>query len=448
MSKKIETIKMKQDKKGLVPSLRFSEFSNDGDWEKLPLSDVYSFKVTNSFSRDKLNYEKGSVKNIHYGDIHTKFSTLFDITQESVPFINPNQEISNIKTDNYCIEGDIIFADASEDMNDIGKSMEIVNLNNEKLLSGLHTLLARQKKNRLKIGFGGYLFKSKGVRSQVQKEAQGAKVLGISATRLSNIKIAFPLNKKEQQKIADCLSSIDELITAESEKLEAIKNHKKGLMQNLFPSEGKTTPNFRFPEFENSAEWEERALNQITTSIFDGTHQTPKYTEDGIPFFSVENIISGKMNKFISKDDHLVATSKNKPEKGDLLITRIGNIGFSTIIDWDYEFSIYVTLAVIKKDNRFNSSYLHSYLQSEQFQTEIRSKSLINAVPCKINMDELRKTKVLLPKPKEQQKIADCFSCLDDLITSQTQKIEVLKIHKKGLMQQLFPNIDQTNQPK
>jgi type I restriction enzyme S subunit len=139
----------------------------------------------------------------------------------------------------------------------------------------------------------------------------------------------------------------------------------------------------------------------------------------------------------------LVATNKNKPEKGDVLVTRIGNIGFSAVVAWDYEFSIYVTLAVIKKDKKFISGYLHGYMQSERYQREIQSKSLLNAVPCKINMDELRKTEVLFPSLEEQQKIADCLSSIDDLIAAQAQKIEELKAHKKGLMQQLFPAMDE-----
>ncbi len=198
-------------------------------------------------------------------------------------------------------------------------------------------------------------------------------------------------------------------------------------------------PKLRFPEFREAGEWEEKALEKISPSIFDGTHQTPKYTVEGIPFFSVENIVSGNKNKFISRQDYLEATRKNKPEKGDILITRIGNIGFSAIVVWDFEFSIYVTLAAIKKSDKFNSYYLHCYFQSEQYQSEIRSKSLLNAVPCKINMDELRKTKVLLPSPKEQQKIATCLSSLDYLIKAQSEKIKTLQSHKKGLMQQLFP---------
>ena len=243
-SKKI--ILLNDHKKGLMqnffpqegekaPKVRFSEFKNDGNWIKETVGDVYDFKVTNSFAREYLNYEDGSVKNIHYGDIHTKFNTLFDITKENVPFINPDITIEKIRKESYCIAGDMIFADASEDMNDVGKSIEIVNLNKENLVSGLHTLLARQRGKKLAIGFGGYLFKSDWIRKQIQREAQGAKVLGISATRISNVQILYPKNHKEQQKISSCLSSLDALIKAQAEKIEQLKKHKKGLMQGLFP---------------------------------------------------------------------------------------------------------------------------------------------------------------------------------------------------------------------
>lgn len=243
-SKKLELLK--DHKKGLmqklfpqedekVPKFRFPEFEKEEAWVKKRFEKVYDFKITNSFSRALLNYEKGEIKNIHYGDIHTKFKTLFDIEIEDVPFINPDVSIENIDEENYCLVGDIVFADASEDINDIGKSIELTNLNNQRLLAGLHTLLARQKQNDLSIGFGGYLFKSDWIRKQIQKEAQGAKVLGISKTRINNISISFPKNKKEQQKIASCLSALDELITAEAEKIEQLQQHKKGLMQGLFP---------------------------------------------------------------------------------------------------------------------------------------------------------------------------------------------------------------------
>ena len=218
-----------------IPKWRFPEFMKDGEWIFEQFDKVYSFLVTNSFSRENLNYENGSVKNIHYGDIHTKFSTLFDITKETVPDINSDLSIDRIRQECYCIEGDLIFADASEDLIDVGKSIEIVNLNNERLLSGLHTLLARQIKPKLITGFGGHLFLSNRIRNQIKREAQGAKVLGISGTRLLNITVYYPKNHKEQQKIAECLSSLDELIMAQVDKIGSLKLHKKGLMQGLFP---------------------------------------------------------------------------------------------------------------------------------------------------------------------------------------------------------------------
>lgn len=208
----------------------------------------------------------------------------------------------------------------------------------------------------------------------------------------------------------------------------------------------KIIPKLRFPEFRNDKMWVETTLEKISSAIFDGTHQTPKYIQRGIPFFSVENIVSGNKNKYISKEDYLAATTKNKVEKGDILITRIGTIGVSKIVDWDYEFSIYVTLAAVKKSEIFDSYYLLSFLQSEYYQKEIRGKALLNAIPAKINMDELRKTKVLLPpdaEKNEQRKIADCFSSLDELITGHAQRLEALRAHKKGLMQRLFPAVGQ-----
>ena len=198
-------------------------------------------------------------------------------------------------------------------------------------------------------------------------------------------------------------------------------------------------PKLRFREFVGDGDWEKKKLRDVTSAIFDGTHQTPTYTSKGIPFYSVENLISRNKNKFISHEDYLIATSKNKPSRGDILLTRIGKIGYSKVVTWDFEFSVYVTLAVIKKSESFNSLYLHFFMQSERYQNEIFKKSLLNAVPCKINMDSLRDTRVLLPKITEQQKIADCLSSLDELIEAEDQKLEALQRHKKGLMQELFP---------
>ena len=210
----------------------------------------------------------------------------------------------------------------------------------------------------------------------------------------------------------------------------------------------KIIPELRFSEFMNDGEWKETSLNKISPSIFDGTHQTPKYTKEGIPFFSVENIVSGSDNKFISREDYLYETRNNKPGYGDVLITRIGSIGIPKVVDWKYEFSVYVTLAVIKKSSNFDSNYLGFYIQSNRFQQEIKRRSLLKAAPQKINMNELRLCEVLLPpKVKEQQKIANCLSSLDEVINAETKKLDLLIEHKKGLLQQLFPQEGEV-QPK
>ena len=110
---------------------------------------------------------------------------------------------------------------------------------------------------------GGYLFQSGRIRSKIQKEAQGTKVYGISPARLANIEIAYPGDKHEQQKIADCLSSLDEVIVAQGRKLDALKAQKDGLMQQLFPRVGEILPRFRFPEFRDAPEWEERKAGSL-----------------------------------------------------------------------------------------------------------------------------------------------------------------------------------------
>jgi len=218
------------------PRLRFPEFQDAGEWAIEPFHAIYEFKPTNTYSRDQLNYDSGLAKNIHYGDIHTKFPTMFRIGAERVPYVNPSESFEKIKADAYCQEGDMVFADASEDLNDVGKSIELVDLNGEKVLSGSHTILARQKGKVFVVGFAGHLFKGRGIRAQIEKEAQGTKVMQISPRRLADIKVLFPQDQAEQQHIASCLSSLDAVITAEIQKLEALKTHKRGLMQQLFPS--------------------------------------------------------------------------------------------------------------------------------------------------------------------------------------------------------------------
>ena len=431
-------------KKSVVPRLRFAEFRETEVWSNSSLEELYSFKATNSFSREQLNYEIGEVKNIHYGDIHTKFSSSFNIKEESVPFIKPTESLEKIKHDCYCEEGDIIFADASEDLNDVGKSIEIVSLNNQKLLSGLHTLLIRQKKLRLVIGFGGYLFKSSRIRAQIKREAQGTKILGISSARISRIDIAFPINKKEQQKIAACLTALDDLISAATGRLDALKQHKQGLMQQLFPAQGETVPRLHFAEFRDSGEWERKKLENIgeplmCKRIFKS--QTIINSENAVPFYKIGTF--GRVaDSYISCELYNEYKSKYSfPNKGDILISASGTIGRLVVYNGEaayFQDSNIVWLGhneeLIKNNFLF---YCYSILNWQTSDGGI-IKRLYNS--------DLNNIKVCFPKAKkEQQKIAACLTALDDLISAQAQKIAKLKTHKRGLMQQLFPAVDETH---
>ncbi len=189
--------------------------------------------------------------------------------------------------------------------------------------------------------------------------------------------------------------------------------------------------------FTTPSNWQRVRLGDIA-HIFDGTHQTPQYTHYGVAFFSVENIVSDKPSKFISQQDYLTATNQNRPEYNDILLTRIGTIGVSKVVNWNYPFSIYVTLAVIKQSKYFNSYYLHYFIQSNFFQKELKNNSLLQAIPCKINMNELKKCEVILPPLNEQIAIANVLSGVDHYLYSLRALILKKESVKKALSFELL----------
>ena len=219
-----------------VPRLRFPEFRDDPTWSVPQIADLYSFKRTNTLSRDKLSYETGSIRNIHYGDIHTKFKPLFRVGEEYVPYVNPDASANEFDDDAFCEEGDIVLADASEDLDDVGKAIEVVSLDGERVVAGTHTILGTRRGNIPVVGFGGQLFQSTTVRNGIKKESQGAKVYGISAKRISAVHVPIPPTVPEQQKIVECLSALDNLMGAHLAKLDGLQTHRQGLFQQLIPS--------------------------------------------------------------------------------------------------------------------------------------------------------------------------------------------------------------------
>jgi type I restriction enzyme S subunit len=444
MNQNSKTTSVKKDgKTTLMPKLRFPEFRDAEGWESKSMSEVYAFKGHNSLSRDKLNYERGSVKNIHYGDIHTKFSTHFDIAKETVPYINQSESLKAFEAENFCVEGDIIFADASEDLEDIGKAIEIVSLNGERVLSGLHTILARQTETDLVRGFGGHLFKSKRVRTLIQKESQGSKVLGLSGGRLAKIEIPFPSSPREQQKIAECLSSVDEVIAAEARKLDALKSHKKGLMQELFPREGETQPRLRFPQFQDAPEWSGDSLGQIFKTSSGGTPSRSKeeYWNGNIPWITTSlvdfNVIT-KADEFISDEGLKNSSAKVFPEK-TILVAMYGQgktRGQVAILGIKAATNQACAAILPRKNMDPNFVFMNLASRYEEMRGLSNSGGQKN-----LSQGLIQELQFSYPNDiDEQQVIAECLTFLDDLIVAQAQKLEALKAHKKGLMQQLFPS--------
>lgn len=186
-------------------------------------------------------------------------------------------------------------------------------------------------------------------------------------------------------------------------------------------------------------EWSSCKLSSLA-SIYDGTHMTPDYKEFGVPFYSVEHLTSNNFSetKFIAEDVYIKENKRVKLEKGDILMTRIGDIGTAKFINWDVKASFYVSLALIKQSNAVNSQYLSHYISTAFFQRELHQRTIHVAFPKKINLGEIGECLVRLPVKDEQTKIADFLTAVDEKITQLTQKCELLANYKKGLMQQIF----------
>ena len=216
-----------KDKKILnVPHLRFPEFS--GEWKKVNVSKLLDFYSTNSLSWEQLDYNNGKIKNLHYGLIHKGLSTMIDVFSASLPYI---KEGTIPKSYTLFKEGDVAFADASEDTNDVAKAIEVINCDGQQIVSGLHTIHGRDNSNQTVIGYKGYAFASDSFHKQIRRIAQGTKVFSISIRNFDEVYIGVP-SKDEQTKIAKLLIAIDERIATQNKIIEKLQSLIKGIAQH------------------------------------------------------------------------------------------------------------------------------------------------------------------------------------------------------------------------
>lgn len=257
---------------------------------------------------------------------------------------------------------------------------------------------------------------------------------------MGDIIISVPPTIEEQQKIADCLSSLDELIEATTQKVETLKEHKKGLMQRLFPAEGKNVPDLRFPEFQGTSVWEEKKLREIGNFIGGGTPNTtnPEYWDGEILWYTPTEIKNGRLkssNRKITEQGLRNSSAKLLP-KGAILITTRATVGDVAISEKECTTNQGFQSLVVK-DSEINSFWFYWIIQHKEELIKRASGSTFK----EIGKNEIINIIAYSTKKQEQQKIADCLSSLDELIDATSRKVEILKEHKKGLMQQLFPKI-------
>ncbi len=261
---------------------------------------------------------------------------------------------------------------------------------------------------------------------EVGARAHGS--LSVKDDDLLALPIPLPVGKSslaEQQKIAECLSTLDELIEAESRKLDALKDHKKGLMQQLFPREGETRPRLRFPEFREAPEWRLYTISDFA-KVTTGSRDTQDKVDNGrYPFFVRSQTIE-RIDTY-SYDGEAVLTSGDGVGVGKNYHYINGKFDFHQRVYCIYDFSDIV-----------NGRFFYLYF-SEHFRTRVMRMSAKNSVDS-VRMPMITEMPVPLPSVGEQLRIADCLFSLEHQITAQSEKLEILRTHKRGLMQQLFPN--------
>lgn len=209
-----------------APHLRFPEFS--GEWEKCKVSDLLDFYSTNSLSWEQLEYDTNVMMNLHYGLIHVGLPTMVDLAKDKLPNIKEDNMPKNFE---LCKEGDVAFADASEDTNEVAKAIEFYNLAGKNIVCGLHTIHGRDNKHKTVVGFKGYAFSSTAFHNQIRRIAQGTKIYSISTKNFSECYIGLP-SKPEQTKIATLLRLIDERIATQNKIIEKYKSLIKGIAQH------------------------------------------------------------------------------------------------------------------------------------------------------------------------------------------------------------------------
>src|SRR5690554_5701157 len=389
------------NKKKLIPALRFPEFKEDGEWEEKKLGEIL-LSTSSNLALNKLVLKlKG--KPVYGADGIVGYIDEFQHPEEYISVVKDGSGVGRL---NFCIAQSSIL--------------------------GTLTCLKSSNKDRYNLKWIYFLLQTVDFSTFVK--GSGIPHIYYADYKNELLPVAY---MPEQQKIADCLSSLDDLLAAHNEKLELLKGHKKGLMQNLFPQEGERVPKFRFPEFENDGEWRYLNGNELFQPISNKKHNSD------LPILAITQDLGAIPRDLI---EYTVIATKNSiknykvVEKGDFIISLRSFQG-------GIEYSLYHGICspayiILRKRFELNDEFYKHYFKTPLY-IQCLNRNIEGIRDGKmVSYNQFSEIALPYPQIPEQKKIASCLSAADHLIKAETEKIEALKEHKKGLMQGLFPKIE------
>jgi len=395
------------EKRALLPRLRFSKFRDAKPWSFQPLGTLAS-RSTRKNADGKIT--RVLTNSAEYGVVDQREFFNKDIANQG-----------NLEGHYLVEEGSYVYnprISATAPVGPISKNRSGLGV-----MSPLYTVFKFKNGND---DFYAYYFKSAHWhRYMRQASSTGARHDRMSITRSDFLALPVPVSTpEEQEKIADCLSSLDDLIAAEIQKLDALKTHKKGLMKQLFPREGETAPRLRFPEFSEVGDWETTQLGVVCnmqSGKFVSASEIAESREEGFFPCYGGNGLRGYTQTFNQSGRHSLIG-----RQGALC----GNVNF---VKGDFYATEHAIVTTPKSGIRTGWLFYNlCFLDLNRFSTGQAQPGL--------SVEVLEKVGCTLPKDeKEQEKIADCLSSLDELIAAETHKLDTLKLQKKGLINQLFP---------
>jgi type I restriction enzyme S subunit len=416
----------------LVPELRFPEFEKgitNSVYKKYLFTDIFTFSTGKNIKQQEAHPDF-KIPCVRYGELYHMYNeVIYKITNRT------NLDKSELR---FSKGNEILLPSAGEDPLDIG-SASALTLRNIAIGRTIN-ILRPLKKDVYSPIYVSYYINEK-LRRKISTLAKGSTISNVYNSDLKKLEILLP-SLLEQQKVANCLTSLDKNINLESEKLDSLIDHKKGLVQQLFPTERETKPQYRFKEFENDENWKSISLGDLISKN-SLKNKELKYT-----------LVQSVSNKygFVNQNEYFENRRIASKNTSNYYIIKKGyfaynpsriNIG-SLAYKFDDEISIISPLYISFKAKKefLVDDFLLNWFSTEEFIIQMKD-SIKGGVRDTLSYNSLIEIKISVPLSiQEQQKIASCLSSADDLIQEQISKIEALKDHKKGLMQQLFPNVN------